>query len=110
MNNNLSILITKAQEEYKTFIDSLRESDKDNIIEKAYEIVTKADIIAALQAGGYTKIDIETLMQLDNPLDEVYTLWLEKDISLVGDIHETILELIDERLDSIREEDEEHEF
>ncbi|TYQ17841.1 UNVERIFIED_CONTAM: uncharacterized protein DUF3848 [Acetivibrio alkalicellulosi] len=110
MNNNLNNLIKKVQKEYEIFIISLRKLDKDNIIERAYEIVTKADIITALSTGEYTEMDIQTIIQLDNPLNEIYTSWLEKDISIVGDIHETILELIDERLDSIREEDEEHGF
>ena len=105
--SNRDDLLQKVRNEYKIYIDSVKEQDKDIIISKAYEITIKADIIAVMETEQFTEVDIKTILEYESPLQTIYTAWIDKDITLTGDLYETMLEMIDERLDSMKGEDDE---
>lgn len=83
-------LIEKAEAEYETFIDELKLLDKGQIIDKAYEIVAKSDILALIQCEDYSSDSLDTLLRLDKPLSTIYSKWLETDSSVMDELRNTI--------------------
>ena len=86
-------LIEKAKDEYEAFIDELKLLDKGEIIDKAYEIVAKTDILALIQCETFTGKFRYTL-RLDKPLSTIYSKWLETDSSEMDELRNTIDETV----------------
>lgn len=83
-------LIEKAENEYEVFIDKLKLLDKEEIIDKAYEIVAKSDILALIQCEDYSPESLDTLLRLEKPLSTIYSKWLETDSSVMDELRNTI--------------------
>lgn len=56
-------LIEKAKDEYEAFIDELKLLDKGEIIDIAYEIVAKSDILTLIQCEDYSPESLDTLLR-----------------------------------------------
>ena len=89
-------LIEKAKDEYEAFIDELKLLDKGEIIDKAYEIVAKTDILALIQCVDFSPESLDTLLRLDKPLSTIYSKWLETDSSEMDELRNTIDETVKE--------------
>ncbi|MEG2411523.1 MAG: DUF3848 domain-containing protein [Clostridium sp.] len=78
---NREELKVKVEAEYNVFIEELREKEAKVIIDSAYEIITKEDIVSIITNQD---IEEETLKILSNekyPLNYIYNLWMKSDES-----------------------------
>ncbi|HOA79970.1 MAG TPA: DUF3848 domain-containing protein [Defluviitaleaceae bacterium] len=83
-------LIEKAKDEYEAFIDELKLLDKGEIIDIAYEIVAKSDILTLIQCEDYSPESLDTLLRLEKPLSTIYSKWLEIDSLVMDELRNTI--------------------
>lgn len=90
-----SQLYERAKAEYTGFIENLKRKTPKEIIEAAYEISTKEDILCLLETHSVDKKDINILLTLEKPLDSIYTEWLDKDCSQMDMLREAMDDLID---------------
>lgn len=69
-------LIAKAQKQYIAFIDELKLHDKDYIIENAYKMLKRQDILSILEEGGLSEEKYALLLQVKYPLEQLYYEWM----------------------------------
>ncbi len=87
MNNEMKIrkeLYEKMSSDYKTYIEDLKNSSKDKIIDSAYEKVMKENILDEF-TPEYKHYDIEKIKALNNckkPLNQLYQEWFKSDIGI----------------------------
>lgn len=87
----------KIDNEYKEFIEELKQCSPDVIIERAYEKVSKEEMIYKIKEKDYSVSDLKALLKSDDILDECYDEWLNSD----GNFNELLEYPVDERIDSI---------
>lgn len=87
----------KIDNEYKEFIKELKQCSPDIIIERAYEKVSKEEMIYKIKEKNYTVSDLKALLKSDDLLDECYDEWLKSD----GNFNELLEYPVEERIDLI---------
>ncbi|MBR5090548.1 MAG: DUF3848 domain-containing protein [Ruminiclostridium sp.] len=72
-----SKLSEKMQGEYDRFIEDVKSKSPDEIVDSAYQIVTKKDILdfCAYQSASLSEKQYKALLSSSNTLDEVYETW-----------------------------------
>lgn len=80
----------KAALEFDKFIKDISWNDTEKIIDAAYEIVIKQDILTAFQTEHFSLKEAKALHTLDEPLFEIYREWLKNDCSNMQQIRDTI--------------------
>lgn len=101
MNQLRTSMVEKARDEYEQFLAEMKQLSPEQVIEKAYEIVMKEEILLILEYSRF--IDntmIAVLATLDKPLAHLYTEWLMQENMIEEDIMITI-----HRVVNIREKD-----
>ena len=88
-------LYNKMSKEQENFIQVLKQSTPDKIIEKAYEIVMREDILLSIEGKDMPVSKAKQLLKLDKPLDSIYQEWLENDYSHMEMIEDTINDFAD---------------
>lgn len=88
MNDGIKIreeLFSKMQENYNTFIEELKKTSPDEILDSAYEKVMKENILKEFTPDfkHYEIEKVEALNNYQNPLDKLYKKWFHKD----GGVH-----------------------
>lgn len=94
-------LYERASEEYFSFVNGLKQKTPEDVVEAAYEIVLKADILCLLDPQNMTKKEINILLTLEKPLDAIYSEWMDNDYSHMDLIEQTMDGLIKEREKSL---------
>ncbi len=90
-NTRKSEIYKRALNEYNTFIEELKDLSKEEIIEKAYEIVIKEEILLLLKVeDDFNDIELQYLENFEYPLYGIYIEWLDNDYSTIDFIRETI--------------------
>ena len=81
MENKLKIdLYEKLDNEYNSFVDSLRNKTPDEIIECSYEKIMKEELKEMFYPGNNYEIsELKALYKLKNPLEELYQGWMKFD-------------------------------
>ena len=80
------ILLERMQHEYDEFIDGLTMKPVEDIIDAAYEKVSKEDILIAVETGNLSPGQVRALLREGYPLDGCYQRWLEEDINHMEDL------------------------
>lgn len=75
----MNTLSTKMSAEYNGLIDSLRKMSPQEIIDNAYQIVIKQDILLLIEECGLSETQLSRILMLESPVDAIYQEWLEKD-------------------------------
>ena len=89
MNYNTK-LYNKMSTELKNFISELKDQSPDLIIESAYELVMKEDLLSIFEYTDYTEDEAKALFELSYPLDAIYQAWLKNDLTYMDLLEETI--------------------
>lgn len=85
--NYARLLLEKMQAEYKNFIAVSKKKTADEVINSAYEIAYKKEILMLFESEeGFAEEHYPTLLEMDYPLDFLYNSWLKSDISVVDDL------------------------
>lgn len=89
MNYNTK-LYDKMSTELDNFISELKNQSPDLIIESAYELVIKEDILSIFEYTDYSQNEAKALFELPYPLDAIYQAWLKNDLSYMSLLEDTI--------------------
>ena len=87
-------LYEKMSEEYTQFKEDLRSRTPDEIMDKAYELVFKEDILSCFEYRDLDDSTIEALMTLERPLGSLYREWLDADASYMDMLEQCIDNLV----------------
>ena len=87
----------KIDNEYEEFIEELKQCSPQVILERAYEKVSKEEMVYKIKDKDYTVSDLKALLKTDGILQECYDEWLKSD----GNFNEVLEYAVDERIDLI---------
>lgn len=92
-----SLLLKQMVEEFNRFMDTLDGASKDIIVDMAYEIVVKSDILCLVENGDFEEQEIDVLLNMQAPLESIYITGFDKGITLMEELRDTINDVITER-------------
>lgn len=98
MENNKDLrneLVLKLQKEYLDFRESLKKLKPEDIIGRAYELVSKEQIKDEIISRSLEEEKMEALVKCDDILSECYDEWLEEDSSLSSAFEFSVDNVID---------------
>ena len=80
----------RASQELDAFLNALKDKTPEQIINRAYEICTKQDLLTILENDEFTQSVWQVLCKLEHPLDAVYQHWLCCDDSRMSELRDTV--------------------
>ncbi len=86
MENIREFIRTKVQKEYDDYIDRLCKKAVRDVVNEAYTIAIKSEILGLLINKDINENVLQKLNGLDNILDVVYYAWLKEDLTNSEDI------------------------
>jgi hypothetical protein len=86
-------LIYQEQEKYLDYVAKL---SPEEIINKAYEICYRNEIVSILETEFLDDEAVEVLMSMPNPVSTLYQVWLDTDASVVGMLEDVICDFVQE--------------
>lgn len=89
---HLDRLIKKMKNELIEFHDELKKLSPQEIIDSAYEIDTKTELIFLVENAPLTPQETRVLLRMSHPLDYLYVEWRNKDITPNDPMIDTIKE------------------
>lgn len=101
MQNEMKIreeLYSKLEKEYNSFIEDLKKSPLEKIIDKAYEKVMKEELCAMFYPE-YDRYDIDQIKALNKtkePLQELYNGWMDSDNGIHQALEDSTFDLLEE--------------
>lgn len=92
MSNLNELLFEKMSKEYEDYIRNVRSNtDTDSIIQSAYEITMKSDILSCFENENVlSDKECKALLKRKYPLDILYNAWLKSDYSHMDMLRECI--------------------
>ena len=90
----------KIDNEYKEFIENLKQCTPEVIIDRAYEKVSKQEMIYKIKDRDYSNSELRALLKTDGILQECYDEWLKSD----GNFTDVLEYAVEERIDLIIED------
>ena len=75
------LLYEKVQAEYDAFIEELKRMTPEQVIDRAYEKVTKENMLTIIREENLTPAEAKALNREKYPLDRMYQEWLHTDVS-----------------------------
>lgn len=100
--DKLSAKMEAELDRYKDYLATLSDYE---IMDHAYELTVKKDIIYALDSVycNLTPERCHALLKSRTPLDDVYKDFCKKDVSWIDDISETIEERADKEIQKVKD-------
>ena len=68
----MSELYERLNDEYEQFREGILRLSKTGIMDSAFQISARDDIMMLFESHEFALPDIETLLTLENPLEEIY--------------------------------------
>lgn len=107
MNKQLLItsdkLYDKMKMELENFKSELRSKPPDEIIQSAYELVTKEDILTVFEIEENFELqDYKALLKTKKPLEYLYQEWLEYDGSSMDMIRDSVNLAIEKQIEHLK--------
>lgn len=87
----------KVNKELEDFKENLLQYDPKIIIDRAYELVSKQEMVYKIIDRDYTTSELKYLLKTNGILDECYDEWLESD----GNFNEILEYAVDDRMELI---------
>ena len=101
------LLYEKVQAEYDAFIEELKRMTPEQVIDRAYEKVTKENMVTIIREENLTPAEAKALSREKYPLDRMYQEWLDTDVSemqmLKDSIDDTAKKAVKEMKDKQKE-------
>lgn len=88
-------LYEKASTELSQRLEELQTQTPEKILEAAYEVTLKRDILILFEGDTLDQEQVDVLLTLEHPLDSVYQEWLDNDLSHMDLLRDTMTALID---------------
>lgn len=90
----------KINREFSAFLADIKTQSPDKIVEAAYEIVYKDEILGMFEwEGAFTDKQCMALLKTKNALDYLYNEWLDYDGSVVDTLRDSVNLAIDKQMD-----------
>lgn len=70
------MLYDKALTELNTYLEDMKTKPPQEIINSAYQIVNKQDLLMILESAEFTPAELNVLNELEHPLQVMYEEWL----------------------------------
>ena len=83
-------LYEKMFAEQQEFIESLKNSTPENVIQYAYEIVIREDILLSLEENDLNEKQCKALIKEKKPLDKLFLAWEQHEGDHMNEIRECI--------------------
>ena len=93
-------LYDKMKRELDNFKSELKTKPPDEIIQSAYELVTKEDILSVFEIKeGFELQEYKALLKTKKPLEYLYQEWLSYDGSVMDAIRDSVNFAIEKQID-----------
>lgn len=91
-------LYEKMQKEYNDFIEEMKNNEPQFIVNNAYQIVIKEELVAMFypESEQYDIDEIKALNKTKNPLEELYQGWMDSDAGLHSVLEDNVSDTIEE--------------
>lgn len=91
-------LYEKMQKEYKDFIEEMKNNEPQFIVNNAYQIVIKEELVAMFypESEQYDIDEIKALNKTKNPLEELYQGWMDSDAGIHSVLEDNVSDTIEE--------------
>lgn len=83
-------LYKKLHEEQQEFIESLKNSTPEKVIQYAYELVIREDILLSLEENDLDARQCKALLREKKPLDKLFLAWEKHEGDHMNEIRECI--------------------
>lgn len=108
MNNEQlnSSLYNKLNSELQSFIHKLQNSTPEAVIEQAYELVIKEDIVMSFECEGIDSAKCRALLREKKPLQKLFEKWEKSEsrhMQEIRDVIDTYASELAEKGEKIRE-------
>lgn len=85
----------KLDLEYKELVEKLKKCNPEEIINRAYELVVKDEIIGQIKEMNLEKTEVKAMLKENDLLSECYEDWKNADGALGETVYPTIVDTID---------------
>lgn len=91
-------LYEKMQKEYNDFIEEMKNNEPQFIVNNAYQIVIKEELVAMFypESEQYDIDEIKALNKTKNPLEELYQGWMDSDTGIHSVLEDNVSDTIEE--------------
>lgn len=91
-------LYEKMQKEYNDFIEETKNNEPQFIVNNAYQIVIKEELVAMFypESEQYDIDEIKALNKTKNPLEELYQGWMDSDAGIHSVLEDNVSDAIEE--------------
>lgn len=91
-------LYEKMQNEYNDFIEEMKNNEPQFIVNNAYQIVIKEELVAMFypESEQYDIDEIKALNKAKNPLEELYQGWMDSDAGIHSVLEDNVSDTIEE--------------
>lgn len=83
-------LYDKALNEMSAFLDDLKTKSPEEIIENAYKITVRQDLMMILESEDFSPYEIEVLANLEHPLQVLYEQWVSTEDRHMEDLRNSM--------------------
>ena len=92
------MLYDKALTELNTYLEDMKTKPPQEIINSAYQIVNKQDLLMILESAEFTPAELNVLNELDHPLQVLYEEWLPVEDRHMEELRDSVQSYLDTRL------------
>ena len=85
-----TLLYDKMKSELDKFIAELKTKSPEQIIELAYELTIKEDLLSIFENTDFSQEEAKVLYSQKYPLDSLYQEWLSNDLTYMDQLRETV--------------------
>ena len=91
-----TLLYDKVSAEYQSLVNELSKKAPQQIIEGAYEVTAKSDILLLLAESVLEQRQVDILLAMEHPLDSLYHDWQDCECSYMDMLRDTVISSIDD--------------
>ena len=92
------MIYDKALAELNTYLENMKTKPPQEIINSAYQIVNKQDLLMILENAEFTPAELNVLNGLDHPLQVLYEEWLPVEDRHMEELRDSVQSSLDARL------------
>ena len=92
------MLYDKALTELNTYLEDMKTKPPQEIINSAYQIVNKQDLLMILESAEFTPAELNVLNELEHPLQVLYEEWLPVEDRHMEELRDSVQSYLDTRL------------
>ncbi|MBQ8234747.1 MAG: DUF3848 domain-containing protein [Bacilli bacterium] len=93
-------LYNKLEKEFKDFIEEMKTNEPEVIVNSAYPIVMKEELLSMFypESERFDIEEIKALNKIDSPLEELYQGWMDSDEGIHSVLEDSVSNTLEEVL------------